>query len=162
MITAYLFRSLDRKVSIAIIILFAIALLVPFANLIIPADSAFHLPTYLVSLFGKYLCYALLALSLDLVWGFCGILSLGHGAFFALGGYAMGVWFYATAAANFVAGVIGDYAAVPKGAAPAAEASIYEHGFFVYGLMAIAAGIILLVLAPFLKRLMHNRDDSGH
>ena len=62
MITAYLFRSLDRKVSIAIVILFAVALLVPFANLIIPADSAFHLPTYLVSLFGKYLCYALLAL----------------------------------------------------------------------------------------------------
>ena len=92
MITAYLFRSLDRKVSIAIVILFAIALLVPFANLIIPADSAFHLPTYLVSLFGKYLCYALLALSLDLVWGFCGILSLGHGAFFALGGYAMGMY----------------------------------------------------------------------
>ena len=92
MITAYLFRSLDRKVSIAIIILFAVALLVPFANLIIPADSAFHLPTYLVSLFGKYLCYALLALSLDLVWGFCGILSLGHGAFFALGGYAMGMY----------------------------------------------------------------------
>ena len=92
MITAYLFRSLDRKVSIAIVILFAVALLVPFANLIIPADSAFHLPTYLVSLFGKYLCYALLALSLDLVWGFCGILSLGHGAFFALGGYAMGMY----------------------------------------------------------------------
>ncbi|TNB49249.1 MFS transporter [Martelella lutilitoris] len=77
-----------------------------------------------------------------------------------LGGYAMGVWFYATAAANFVAGVIGDYAAVPKGAAPTAEASIYEHGFFVYGLMAIATGIVLLVLAPFLKRMMHNRDDT--
>ena len=50
------------------------------------------MPTYLVSLFGKYLCYALLALSIDLVWGYCGILSLGHGAFFALGGYAMGMY----------------------------------------------------------------------
>jgi urea transport system permease protein len=49
-------------------------------------------PTYLVSLFGKYLTYALLALALDLVWGFCGILSLGHAAFFALGGYAMGMY----------------------------------------------------------------------
>ena len=50
------------------------------------------MPTYLVSLFGKYLCYALLALSIDLIWGYCGILSLGHGAFFALGGYAMGMY----------------------------------------------------------------------
>ncbi|QQM29742.1 urea ABC transporter permease subunit UrtC [Martelella lutilitoris] len=92
MITAYILRSLDRRVSIAIAILFCIALLVPVLNLVIPAGSPFHLPTYLVSLFGKYLCYALLALSLDLVWGFCGILSLGHGAFFALGGYAMGMY----------------------------------------------------------------------
>ena len=50
------------------------------------------MPTYVVALFGKYLCYALLALALDLVWGYCGILSLGHGAFFALGGYAMGMY----------------------------------------------------------------------
>ena len=50
------------------------------------------MPTYLVALIGKYLCYAMLALSLDLVWGYCGILSLGHGAFFALGGYAMGMY----------------------------------------------------------------------
>nr|WP_272211992.1 urea ABC transporter permease subunit UrtC [Marinicella sp. W31]MDC2877885.1 urea ABC transporter permease subunit UrtC [Marinicella sp. W31] len=92
MITAYVLRSLDRRVSIAIAILFGIALLVPVLNLVIPAASPFHLPTYMVSLFGKYLCYALLALSLDLVWGFCGILSLGHGAFFALGGYAMGMY----------------------------------------------------------------------
>ncbi len=50
------------------------------------------MPTYVMQLFGKYLNYALLALALDLVWGFCGILSLGHGAFFALGGYAMGMY----------------------------------------------------------------------
>ena len=50
------------------------------------------MPTYLVALFGKYICYALLALSIDLIWGYCGILSLGHGAFFALGGYAMGMY----------------------------------------------------------------------
>ena len=56
------------------------------------AGIALHVPTYVVPLFGKYLCYALLALALDLVWGYCGILSLGHGAFFALGGYAMGMY----------------------------------------------------------------------
>ena len=55
-------------------------------------DSALHMPPYVVALLGKYLCYALLALALDLVWGYCGILSLGHGAFFALGGYAMGMY----------------------------------------------------------------------
>jgi urea transport system permease protein len=49
-------------------------------------------PTFVISLFGKYLCYALLALAIDLVWGFCGVLSLGHGAFFAIGGYAMGMY----------------------------------------------------------------------
>ncbi|MBB3611372.1 urea transport system permease protein [Rhizobium sp. BK602] len=92
MITAFLLRSLDRRISIAIAILIAIAFLVPLSNLLLPETSALHVPTYLMSLFGKYLTYALLALALDLVWGYCGILSLGHGAFFALGGYAMGMY----------------------------------------------------------------------
>ena len=65
---------------------------VPIANLLIASDSLLHVPTYTVSLLGKYLCFALLALALDLVWGYCGILCLGHGAFFALGGYAMGMY----------------------------------------------------------------------
>ncbi|MEC8821706.1 MAG: urea ABC transporter permease subunit UrtC, partial [Pseudomonadota bacterium] len=73
-------------------VLLAAIVVVPIANLLIPEDSVFHLSTYMVTLFGKYLCYALLAIALDLVWGYCGILSLGHGAFFALGGYAMGMY----------------------------------------------------------------------
>ncbi|WAC26807.1 urea ABC transporter permease subunit UrtC [Ancylobacter sp. SL191] len=73
-------------------ILAAAAILVPALNLLTPPDSALHVPTYVVSLLGKYLCYALLALSVDLIWGYVGILSLGHGAFFALGGYAMGMY----------------------------------------------------------------------
>ena len=72
--------------------LLLLSILVPAANLWIPESSAFHLSTYTVTLLGKYLCYALLALAIDLVWGYCGILSLGHGAFFALGGYAMGMY----------------------------------------------------------------------
>jgi urea transport system permease protein len=64
---------------------------VPALNML-PAGSHAQLSDYLVPLFGKYACYALLALSLDLVWGYAGILSLGHGAFFALGGYAMGMY----------------------------------------------------------------------
>ena len=64
----------------------------PLANLYLPAGHPLHVPAYAVPLFGKYVCYALLALALDLVWGYVGILSLGHGAFFALGGYAMGMY----------------------------------------------------------------------
>lgn len=62
------------------------------SNLFIPQDSFFHVSTYTISLLAKYLCFALLALSVDVIWGYCGILSLGHGAFFALGGYAMGMY----------------------------------------------------------------------
>ena len=65
---------------------------VPIANLVLPETSVLHIPTYTVTLMGKYLSYALLAIALDLVWGYCGILSLGHGAFFALGGYSMGMY----------------------------------------------------------------------
>ena len=92
MITAFLLRSLDRKISIAIAILLMVAVLVPVLNLMTGPENPLHIPTYIMALFGKYLTYALLALALDLVWGFCGILSLGHGAFFALGGYAMGMY----------------------------------------------------------------------
>ena len=61
-------------------------------NTLVPESSNWHISVYSVTLIGKYLCYALLALSVDLVWGYLGILSLGHGAFFALGGYAMGMY----------------------------------------------------------------------
>ena len=87
-----LIRSLDRSAMIFLIVVAAIAVVVPILNLAVPQSSALHMPTYLVALFGKYICYALLALSIDLIWGYCGILSLGHGAFFALGGYAMGMY----------------------------------------------------------------------
>ncbi|TPJ13068.1 urea ABC transporter permease subunit UrtC [Mesorhizobium sp. B2-7-3] len=82
----------DRRIAITIFILLAVAIIVPVLNLAVSPTSAFYIPSYIVALTGKYLCYALLALSLDLVWGYCGILSLGHGAFFALGGYAIGMY----------------------------------------------------------------------
>ncbi len=87
-----LIRALDRVSIPFLALLAAIAIGVPFLNLLVSPFSAWHVPTYLVSLFGKYFCYALLALAIDLIWGYCGILSLGHGAFFALGGYAMGMY----------------------------------------------------------------------
>jgi urea transport system permease protein len=68
------------------------AIYVAVGNLLMEPGSTFHVPTHVVSLLGKYLAYAMLAISVDLVWGFCGILTLGHAAFFALGGYAMGMY----------------------------------------------------------------------
>ncbi|WP_332694183.1 urea ABC transporter permease subunit UrtC [Devosia sp.] len=85
-------RSLDRSATIFLAVVAAVGILIPLSNLLLPAGSMFQVPTYLVALFGKYVCYAILALSIDLIWGYCGILSLGHGAFFAIGGYAMGMY----------------------------------------------------------------------
>ena len=92
MITKLLVDSLDRRASIFLAALGLVLVLVPALNMWTPEGSFLHVPNYLVSLLGKYVCFAVLALSLDLVWGYCGILSLGHGAFFALGGYAMGMY----------------------------------------------------------------------
>ena len=69
-----------------------IAIVAPLLNLAVPADSAFHMSDYSVALLGKIMCFAILALAMDLIWGYTGILSLGHGAFFALGGYAFGMY----------------------------------------------------------------------
>ncbi len=70
----------------------AVLILAPVLNLLVPVDSAFHLSDYALSLIGKIMCYAICALAMDLIWGYTGILSLGHGLFFALGGYAMGMY----------------------------------------------------------------------
>src|SRR5256884_2396875 len=67
-------------------------LVFPLGNLVVPATSAFHISDYTVTLLGKIMCYAIVALAMDLIWGYTGILSLGHGVFFALGGYAMGMY----------------------------------------------------------------------
>jgi urea transport system permease protein len=74
---------------VALIVVCAVA---PVLNLLVPADSVFHLSDYAVSLVGKIMCYAICALAMDLIWGYTGILSLGHGLFFALGGYVMGMY----------------------------------------------------------------------
>ena len=88
----YTLITRDKAGRYVLAAIITVAFLVPLLNLVMPPDSFFHVPTYTVTLLGKYFCYALLALALDLVWGYCGILSLGHGAFFALGGYAMGMY----------------------------------------------------------------------
>jgi len=82
----------DRGGSVMLGVLILTTFVVPLCNLLVPESNPLHISTYTMTLLGKYLCYALLAVAVDLVWGYLGILSLGHGAFFALGGYAMGMY----------------------------------------------------------------------
>jgi urea transport system permease protein len=82
----------DRGGTALVAILVATGVGAAVLNLAVPPSSAFHVSTYVLTLVGKYLCYAMLAIAVDLIWGYCGILSLGHAAFFSLGGYAMGMY----------------------------------------------------------------------
>ena len=82
----------DKGGKIVLSALAVIVFVVSFCNLFIPVDSVFHISTFTVTILGKYLAFALLALALDLVWGYLGVLSLGHGAFFALGGYGLAMY----------------------------------------------------------------------
>jgi urea transport system permease protein len=95
----------DKGGALFLALLAAIIVLTPLLNLVAPASSPIHLSTYALTLIGKYLCFAMLALAVDLVWGYVGILSLGHAAFFALGGYAMGMYLMRQIGAR---GVYGD------------------------------------------------------
>ncbi len=83
-------KYFSRSASICFVLLFG--LVIPLLNRLPAADSAWHVPNYFITLLGKFICYSIVALALDLIWGFSGILSLGQGIFFALGGYAMGMY----------------------------------------------------------------------
>ena len=82
----------DQGAKWFLAVLAVVAIAVPILNQVVPASSALHLSAFGITLIGKYLCYGMLALAVDLIWGYCGILSLGHAAFFSLGGYAMGMY----------------------------------------------------------------------
>ena len=82
----------DKGGKIVLSTLAVVVFVVSFCNLFVPVDSVFHISTFTVTILGKYLAFALLALALDLVWGYLGVLSLGHGAFFALGGYGLAMY----------------------------------------------------------------------
>ncbi len=85
--------GLSRTAAFATpITILGLALAMALLNLLTPAAAELHVPTYAISLAGKYLSFAMLGIAVDLVWGFAGILTLGHAAFFALGGYAMGMY----------------------------------------------------------------------
>src|SRR6187399_2524867 len=82
----------ERGTAVFLAIVAIIGIVVPVLHLVPAEGSAMQLSGYTMTLIGKYMTYALLAVAVDLVWGYCGILSLGHAAFFALGGYAMGMY----------------------------------------------------------------------
>ncbi|MBD3815048.1 MAG: urea ABC transporter permease subunit UrtC, partial [Halothiobacillus sp.] len=92
MVFKTLFAGHERGGLIVMLAILLMLLWVSIGNLAVPASSPWHVSTYTVTILGKFLTYALLAVSIDLIWGYAGILSLGHGAFFALGGYAMGMY----------------------------------------------------------------------
>ncbi|MFT3848225.1 MAG: urea ABC transporter permease subunit UrtC [Propionivibrio sp.] len=88
-----LFSALDGKSRAGLAAFLLLALVaVPLLHLFVPEGSAFHVSTYAITLIGKIMCYAIVAVAMDLIWGYGGILSLGHGIFFALGGYAFGMY----------------------------------------------------------------------
>jgi urea transport system permease protein len=131
----------------------AILLLLPLSNGVLAPSSALHLPDYLVPLFGKFLCFGIVALAMDLIWGFAGILSLGHGLFFALGGYAMGMYLmrsiagegvYRSALPDFM--VFLDWKTLPW----------YWRGFdsfpFALGAAVVGPGLLALVFGYFAFR----------
>ena len=147
-------RFLERRYRLMLAVLAVFAVVVPACNLIFAPGDLFYVPTYFVTLLGKYLCYALLAISIDLVWGYCGILSLGHGAFFAIGGYSMGM--YLTRA-------IGDRGVYANPLLPDFMVFLdwdalpwYWHGFDIFPfalLMALAApGLLAFVFGWFAFR----------
>ena len=135
----------DRRVSIAIVLVLGAAGLLAALNQMTPQAFALHVPTYVVALAGKYVCYAMLALAVDLVWGFGGILSLGHAAFFALGGYAMGMYLMRQIGARGVYGnpnlpdfmVFLGWSKLPW----------YWHGFEWFGFAVLMAVLVPAVLA---------------
>lgn len=144
--TRQLFRE-DKASRRFLLVLVAIMLLVPVLNLLVPESWPLHVSTYTVTLLGKYLCFALLALAVDLIWGYCGILSLGHGAFFALGGYAMGMYLMRQ---------IGDRGVYGNAELPDfmvflnwQELPWYWHGFEHFGF-----ALLMVVLAPGLLALV--------
>jgi urea transport system permease protein len=137
----------DRGSTWFLTVLAALAIVVPFLNQVVPASSAFHLSAYGITLIGKYLSYGMLALAVDLIWGYCGILSLGHAAFFSLGGYAMGMYLMRQIGPRGVYGnpilpdfmVFLNYKALP---------------WFWYGFNHFPVALLMMLLAPALLALV--------
>jgi urea transport system permease protein len=139
--------NFDRTTQLTLILVFGAAAVLAVLNVATDPSATLHVPTYVIALTGKYLCFAMLALAVDLVWGFAGILSLGHAAFFALGGYAMGMYLMRQIGAR---GVYGN-ANLPDFMVFLGwhELPWYWHGFEWFGFAAL-----MVVLVPGLLALV--------
>jgi urea transport system permease protein len=137
----------DRGGAAFLLVLAGTALAVPMLNLAVPASSPFHLSPYAVTLIGKYLCYAMLALAVDLIWGYCGILSLGHAAFFALGGYAMGMYLMRQIGPRGVYGdpVLPDFMVFLNWTSLPWFWQGFNHFWFALAMMALVPAVLALV-----------------
>ncbi|MDG4562884.1 MAG: urea ABC transporter permease subunit UrtC [Candidatus Competibacter sp.] len=135
----------DRAGLVLLTVLVVLGIGVPVFNLLVPADHPLHLTAYTVTLLGKYLCYALLAVSIDLVWGYMGILSLGHAAFFALGGYCFGMYLMRQIGTRGVYGdpVLPDFMVFLNWQ----ELPWYWHGFDNFGFAALMVLVVPGLLA---------------
>lgn len=138
-------RVLDRPALILLAVLAALGIFVPLLTLVVPESSALHVSTYTVALLGKYMTYAILALAVDLVWGYCGILSLGHSAFFALGGYAIGMYLMREIGARGVYGnpLLPDFMVFLNWK----ELPWYWHGFDMFWFAALMVIVVPSLLA---------------
>jgi len=135
----------DRGGLSLLAVLLFLSVIVPLLNLAVPESSPLHLSTYAVTLIGKYLTYALLAVAVDLIWGYCGILSLGHAAFFTLGGYAMGMYLMRQIGTRGVYGdpVLPDFMVFLNWK----ELPWFWHGFEHFGFAMAMVGVVPGVLA---------------
>jgi urea transport system permease protein len=135
----------DRAGLVLLAVLAIIGVGVPVLNLLVPPDHPLHLTTYTVTLLGKYLCYALLAVAVDLVWGYMGILSLGHAAFFALGGYCFGMYLMRQIGTRGVYGdpMLPDFMVFLNWK----ELPWYWHGFDLFGFAVLMVLVIPGLLA---------------
>jgi urea transport system permease protein len=130
-----------------LVALAVLAIAAPVLNQLVPASAPFHLSTFGMTLIGKYLCYAMLALAVDLIWGYCGILSLGHAAFFTVGGYAMGMYLMRQIGARGVYGdpILPDFMVF---------LNWKSLPWFWYGFNHFSFAAIMVVLAPALLALV--------
>jgi len=135
-------------------ILGLVAVGVPFLNQAVPPSSPIHISQYGIALIGKYLCYSMLALALDLIWGYCGILSLGHAAFFSLGGYAMGMYLMRQIGPRGVYGnpILPDFMVFLNWKSLPWFWYGFDHFWFALLMMMIVPGLLALVFGWFAFR----------
>ena len=144
----------SKAARLFFVALLLLAAAVPVLNLVVPESSPVHLSAFGITLIGKYLCYAMLALAVDLIWGYCGILSLGHAAFFSLGGYAMGMYLMRQIGPRGVYGdpILPDFMVFLNWKSLPWFWYGFNHFLFAFAMMALVPGALATVFGWFAFR----------